>query len=121
MTNGRINADQLRSILEKHKVDESQTKESIEPYGTVFKMNVSRNNRIKVPNGCKFVPLETSGRKVQTWGLIVPFGHEAELLATVNLDKINVPDDYVKSVTGVTKVEFQTMISEIKFTGRQNE
>ena len=102
-----LSQDELKKILANQTPQGPQSSERIVPVGTIFRMEVSRENRIEVPEKFRFVNLGT--RYQPAWHIVVPFGTECEFLAYVNLSKVSVPEDWVKKYTGHSCAEFQEL------------
>jgi hypothetical protein len=108
--NGKLTPEKLMEIVGKQPL--VPHREHIMPVATLMQLNLSKENRIALPESYKFI--NTGTKYKPEWNVIVPIGKEVEFLALLDMHKVNVPDDFITKYTGMTKHDFITAMDEIR-------
>ncbi len=106
----KLNVDELKAILMESRVSNSTN--SVRPIGIVYELDLDKEHRINMPDGCILRPINNKSEP-HRWGAIVPFEKEVAFLASIASD-ITLPDERVQALTGMTATEFQTEIAKMQ-------
>lgn len=106
---GTISREELTGILEGKKAEAVST-ERIYPVAILVRFELSRDNRVKLPDKYKFV--NTGTRYAPAWHVAVPIGCEKEFLTYIDHTRISVDEEWIKNVTGHDRAGFMAILKE---------